>query len=269
MSDLDLAESATIADDPGPEPYSPFRSPKRTRDRRNRVLALVHEQEKIDRKSMEAAAASPLVPRTRRVSKVIAPHFVDFVKGELAEGYGEKMRTEGLQIYTTLDVDLQQAGQRAVTEGLGSLERRYRRLAAAARQAPLQGALIQIEPQTGAVKALVGGRDYQRSQFNRVTQAHRQPGSLFKPFVMLAAFARRDLVPPVTPATIFHDSPITVEWGRRRAAERWTPRNYDGGFRGPMSVRKAVELSAQHSDGARALAAPSSTVLYRGQCRGE
>ncbi len=269
VSDLDLAESATIAGMiPAPNAFSPFRSPKRTRDRRNRVLSLMQELQKIDRKNMEAAIASPLVPRTRRVAKVIAPHFVDFVKGELTEAYGEKMRTEGLQIYTTLDVDLQQAGQRAVTEGLGGLERRYRRLAAAARQAPLQGALIQIEPQTGAVKVLVGGRDYQRSQFNRVTQAHRQPGSLFKPFVMLAAFARRDLVPPVTPATVFHDSPITVEWGRRRAAERWTPRNYDGGFRGPMSVRRALELSINIPTVRAALAADLSTVLAAARAAG-
>jgi penicillin-binding protein 1B len=269
VSDLDLAESATIAGMiKAPNSYSPFRSPERTRERRNLVLAQMLEQGKIARTEMDAAATSPLMPRTRRVSKVIAPHFVDFVKGELAKVYGEKMRTEGLQIYTTLDVDLQQAGQRAVTEGLGSLERRYRRLAAAARRAPLQGALIQLEPQTGAVKVLVGGRDYQRSQFNRVTQARRQPGSLFKPFVMLAAFARRDLVPPLTPATILHDSPITVEWGRRRAAERWTPRNYDGRFRGPMSVRRALELSINIPTVRAALAADLSTVLAAARAAG-
>jgi penicillin-binding protein 1B len=269
VSDLDLAESATIAGMiRAPNAYSPFRSPKRTRERRDLVLALMHQQGVIDRASRDAAAASPLVPRTRRVAKVIAPHFVDFVKSELAEAYGEKMRTEGLQIYTTLDVDLQQAGQRAVTEGLGALERRYRRLSAVARQAPLQGALIQLEPQTGAVKVLVGGRDYTRSQFNRVTQAHRQPGSLFKPFVMLAAFARRDLVPPITPATVLHDSPITVEWGRRRAGERWTPRNYDGRFRGPMSVRRALELSINVPTVRTALAADLSTVLAAARASG-
>lgn len=262
VSDLDLAESATIAGMiKAPNAYSPFRSPKRTRDRRDLVLAQMLQQGEISQADRDAAAASPLVPRVRRASKVVAPHFVDFVKGDLAKVYGAKMRTDGLQIYTTLDVDLQQAGQRAVTEGLAGLERRYRRLAAAARRAPLQGALIQIEPQTGAVKALVGGRDYGRSQFNRVTQAHRQPGSLFKPFVMLAAFARRDLVPPVTAATILHDSPITVEWGRRRASERWTPRNYDGGYRGPMSVRRALELSINIPTVRAALAADLSTVL--------
>lgn len=269
VSDLDLAESATIAGMiKAPNAYSPARSPQRTRERRDLVLSIMLDQGKIDREAKEAATASPLVPRSRRVPKIIAPHFVDFVKGQLEESYGEKMRSEGLQIFTTLDVDLQQAGQRAVTEGLAGLERRYRRLAAAARLSPLQGALIQLEPQTGGVKALVGGRDYRLSQFNRVTQAHRQPGSLFKPFVMLAAFARRDLVPAVTPATILQDSPITVEWGRHRASERWTPRNYDGDFRGPMSVRRAVELSINIPTVRAALAADLTTVLAASRAAG-
>jgi penicillin-binding protein 1B len=269
VADLDLAESATIAGMiRAPNAHSPFRSPERTRDRRNLVLHLMFERGKISRAEMEAAAASSVVPRSRRVQKIIAPHFVDFVKGELKEAYGAKMRTEGLQIYTTLDVDLQQAGQRAVTEGLAALEKRYRRLAAAARQTPLQGALIQLEPQTGAVEVLVGGRDYRLSQFNRVTQAHRQPGSLFKPFVMLAAFARRDLSPPVTPATILYDSPITVEWGSHRANERWTPRNYDGGYRGPMSVRRALELSIHIPTVRAALAADLTTVLAASRAAG-
>ena len=93
--------------------------------------------------------------------------------------------------------------------------RACQRLAAASRESPLQGALIGLEPETGAVRAFVGGRDYRLSQFNRVTQAHRQPGSLFKPFVYLAAFARREAAPPVTPATILDDSPVTVAWDER------------------------------------------------------
>jgi penicillin-binding protein 1B len=269
VSDLSLAESATIAGMiKAPNVYSPFRSPQRTRDRRNLVLAQMLEQGRITRADMATASSSLLVPRTRRVQKIPAPHFVDFVKAQLTESYGGKLRTEGLQVFTTLDVDLQQAGQRAVTEGLAGLEKRYRRLAAAARQAPLQGALIQLEPQTGSVKVLVGGRDYRLSQFNRVTQAHRQPGSLFKPFVVLAAFARRDLAPPITPATILSDSPITVEWGRRRASERWTPRNYDGGYRGPLSARRAVELSINIPTVRVALAADLGTVLAASRAAG-
>ena len=244
VTDLDLAESATLAGMiRAPNAYSPFRSPERTRQRRDLVLRMMAEAGKIDDAALQKALAEPITPKTRVEERTRAPHFVDFVKGELAERYGHELETEGLQVYTTLDVDLQQAAQRAVTNGLEALEKAYRRLASASKQAPLQGALIVLEPQTGGVRALVGGRDYRASQFNRVTQAHRQPGSLFKPFVYLAAFSRRDLDPPVTPATILMDSPITVEWGQKTDEEMWTPRNYDNDYRGPMSARQALERS--------------------------
>lgn len=244
VSDLDLAESATLAGMiRAPNAYSPFRNPEKARQRRDLVLRLLREEGRITPEQLRAALAEPLVPRTRVEERTKAPHFVDFVKSELYERYGQQLQTEGLQIYTTLDVDLQQAAQRAVTQGLENLEKTYRRLAAAAKAAPLQGALIVLQPETGGVRALVGGRDYAISQFNRVTQAKRQPGSLFKPFVYLAGFSRRDLDPPVTPATILEDSPITVEWGQKSEEEQWTPRNYDGEYRGRMSARQALEQS--------------------------
>lgn len=269
VSDLDLAESATIAGMiRAPNPYSPFRNPERSKQRRDLVLRIMREEGKIGDTALRRALASRLVPRTRRRQRTIAPHFVDFVKAQLEQVYGQKLQTEGLQIFTTLDVDLQQAGQRAVTEGLASLEKRHRRLTAAAPQAPLQGALIFLEPQTGGVKVLVGGRDYSSSQFNRVTQARRQPGSLFKPFVFLAAFARRDLPSPVTPATIFSDSPIRVEWDRREPDQVWTPRNSDGTYRGPMSARRALELSINVPTVRAALEAGLPTVLAAARAAG-
>ena len=262
VSDLDLAESATLAGMiRAPNAYSPFRNAERTRQRRDLVLRLLFEEGKIGEAAMRAAMAEPVTPRTRVEERTKAPHFVDFVKAELADRYGKQLQTEGLQIYTTLDVDLQQAAQRAVSQGLEGLEKTFRRLASASRGAPLQGALIVIEPQTGSVRALVGGRDYRLSQFNRVTQAHRQPGSLFKPFVYLAAFARRDLDPPITPATIVQDSPITIEWGQKTDEESWTPRNYDGEYRGPMSVRQAVEKSINIPTVRVSLAAGLPSVL--------
>ena len=244
VPDLDLAESATLAGMiRAPNAYSPFRSRERTRQRRDLVLRLMREEGVIDAAALRSATAEPVTPSTRIEERTRAPHFLDFVKAELAEQYGRQLQTEGLQVYTTLDVDLQQAAQRSITRGLEGLEKTYKRLASASREAPLQGALIVVEPQTGSVRALVGGRDYSASQFNRVTQAHRQPGSLFKPFVYLAAFARRDLNPPLTPSTILIDSPITVEWGQLTEEERWTPRNYDNDYRGPMTAREALEKS--------------------------
>jgi penicillin-binding protein 1B len=245
ISDLDLAESATIAGMiKAPNVYSPFRNPERARQRRDLVLTMMRAESKITEPEMRQAMAEPLTPRSRAPEeRTKAPHFVDYVKSELQERYGRQLETEGLQIYTTLDVDLQQAAQKAVTQGLETLEKQYRRLARAAKETPLQGALIVVEPQTGSVRALVGGRDYRLSQFNRVTQAHRQPGSLFKPFVYLAGFARRDLDPPITPATVLQDAPITVEWGQMTDEEQWTPRNYDNDYRGRMTVRQALEQS--------------------------
>jgi penicillin-binding protein 1B len=245
VADLDLAESATIAGMiKAPNVYSPLRSPDRTRQRRDLVLTMMREEGRITEAEMRAAMAEPLTPRSRAPEeRTKAPHFVDYVKAELQEKYGRQLETEGLQVYTTLDVDLQQAAQRAVTEGLETLEKQYRRLARAAKETPLQGALIVLEPQTGSVRALVGGRDYRLSQFNRVTQAHRQPGSLFKPFVYLAGFSRRDLDPPITPATVLEDAPILVEWGQMTEEEQWSPRNYDNEYRGRMTVRQALEQS--------------------------
>jgi len=269
VGDLDLAESATLAGMiKAPNVYSPARNAEKAKQRRDLVLHLMRSEGRIDEPALEQALAEPVSTRSRRSERTIAPHFVDFVKAELAERYGQKLKTEGLQIYTTLDVDLQQAGQRAVTEGLATLEKNYRRLAAASKEGPLQGALIGVEPETGAVRVFVGGRDYRLSQFNRVTQAHRQPGSLFKPFVFLAAFSRRDLPVPITPATIFNDSPITVQLDQREPDQIWTPRDYDGDFRGPLSARRALELSINIPTVRAALAAGLPTVLGAARAAG-
>ena len=269
LSDLDLAESATLAAMiKAPNAYAPTKNPAKAKSRRDLVLRLMRAEGKINDAALRQADEEPLVTEPRGALRTNAPHFLDFVKAELNRRYGDKLKTEGLQIYTTLDVDLQQAGQNAVTSGLAHLEKQYRRLAAAAKEAPLQGALIFLEPRTGAVKALVGGRDYRVSQFNRVTQAHRQPGSLFKPFVFLAAFSRRDVPRPVTPATIFVDSQITVEWEKREEGQRWTPRNYDGQYRGPMSARRAVELSINIPTVRAALAASLPQVIAAARAAG-
>jgi penicillin-binding protein 1B len=172
---------------------------------------------------------------------IVAPHFVDFLMSQVKAAEGEKQE-DGLAVYTTLDPDLQAAGLLAVRSGLEELEKRYRRLRTRNEEDALQGALIALDPATGAIKALVGGRDYQVSQFNRVVQAKRQPGSLFKPFVYLSAFSRRDLAKPITPATILLDEPISVVWGPGED-EIWMPKDFDADFRGPITVRRALELS--------------------------
>jgi penicillin-binding protein 1B len=135
-----------------------------------------------------------------------------------------------------VDLHLQRIAQQALQEGLDDVDRRLARDGRAA-----QAALIAIEPASGDILALVGGRSYSRSQFNRATRARRQPGSVFKPFVYLAGFeralatGRRDL----TPATLVSDSPTTFMFGRRR----WNPANYGGEYGGAMTLRRALALS--------------------------
>jgi penicillin-binding protein 1B len=268
-SDLDLAESATIAGMiKAPNVYSPVHNTARARQRRDLVLRQMRDERKIDDAALARALAEPIVTSSRTEERTLAPHFVDFVKSELQARFSRELKTEGLQIYTTLDVDLQRSAQRAVTQGLSTLEKNYRRLAVRAREEPLQGALLALEPRTGSVRAFVGGRDYRVSQFNRVTQAHRQPGSLFKPFVYLAAFARRDMERPITPATILEDTPITVTWDKGGEDEQWSPHDYDGEFRGAMSVRKALELSINIPTVRTALAAGLPAVLATARAAG-
>jgi len=242
VAQLDLPEAAMLAGlIASPGRFSPFRSPERAKERRTLVLKGMLEMGRIDQAAYDAAVEAPLTRVTKPAAGIVAPHFVDFVLSQVKESPAS-LQKDGLSIFTTLDPDMQAAAQAAVLKGLEDLEKRFKRLRTKEGQEPLQAALIALDPATGAVRALVGGRDYQVSQFNRVVQAKRQPGSLFKPFVYLAALSRRDLAPPITPATILQDTQIAVVW-KAGEEETWSPRNYDGEFRGPVTVRQALEQS--------------------------
>ena len=241
VSQLELPEAALLAGlISSPGRYSPFRNPDRAKERRALVLKSMLDLRKVDRAAYEKALAAPLTGVKGPSAGIVAPHFVDFLMKQVTAAGGA--REDGLAVFSTLDPDLQAAAHAAVLAGLDELEKRYRRLRSRDEENPLQGALIALDPATGTIRALVGGRDYQVSQFNRVVQARRQPGSLFKPFVYLAALQRRDLVPPITPATILQDSPIALVWGTGEE-ETWSPRNYDGEYRGSMTFRRALEQS--------------------------
>jgi penicillin-binding protein 1B len=147
---------------------------------------------------------------------------------------------DGVKVYTTLDPVLQRIASQALLAGLEKLEAAHPFLTEGPDR--VQAALVAIDPGTGGILALVGGRDYRTSQFNRAVQAKRQPGSLFKPIVYLAAFeARRDIGKgqPVTPSTFVVDEPVTFDSG----AGAWAPQNYDLQFHGTVTVRKALEQS--------------------------
>jgi penicillin-binding protein 1B len=153
----------------------------------------------------------------------------------------DEASTAGLRIYTTLSPVLQRAAEAALVRGLDRLEGQYRALRRNDPGVRLQGAIVALDAQTGEIRAMVGGRDYGQSQFNRVTQARRQPGSAFKPFVYLAALGHgpRGEPPNFTPASLLEDRPLTVGTGRTA----WTPRNYENRYEGTVTVRRALEQS--------------------------
>jgi penicillin-binding protein 1A len=226
--DLTLAESAMMAGlIRAPEYYSPLKSPKpiyykRAKNRQETVLNRMLELGWITPQQAKAAKAEKLTFGTAISPQRKVTYFSTFVSEELRRKYGQdSVLKGGLRVQTTLDLDLQKLAENTVRNGVRRL--RGRRVS--------QMALVSIDPRTGYVKAMVGGVDFATSQFNRVIQARRQPGSSFKPFVYYTAFARKVL----TPDSIVDDAPVSYG--------KYTPSNYDNKFMGEMTVRKALALS--------------------------
>lgn len=236
---LTLGEAATLAGMiRSPNIASPLRAPERARARRDVVLASMLELGKIDRIRHDKEVAKPLSVNAYPRSIRSAPFFVDLVLKQLRETYPQtQLETEGLRIFTTLDTTMQRAAEQAIESGIASLTKKYRTIRKA--DAPLEGVVLTIQPGTGYVKALVGGRSYSRSQFNRAFQARRQPGSLFKPFVYTAAMDPARGSEALTAASILDDTPISIQ----TSSGAWRPQNYDGKFHGRTSVREALTLS--------------------------
>jgi penicillin-binding protein 1B len=236
VREIDLSQAAMLAGlirDPGG--YNPHRNPDPAKNRRDLVLRLMHDQDRLTDDQYANVRGKPLLVRQEEKRFNDAPHFVDFVLSELADRYPRRLlQSEGLRIFTTLDMGHQIAAEKALIEGLEHLEKGYPRLAR--RKGELEGAVVVLDPQTGFVRAMVGGRDYQTSQFNRAEQARRQPGSTFKPFVYLTAF----LTPGRwTPATMIDDMPFEVVSG----GQTWSPDNYDGTVHGSVTLRTALTNS--------------------------
>lgn len=241
--DLSLGEDALLAGmirNPGG--YNPFLHPDRAIARRRAVLDAMVAQGFVSKEAARAAAAEPLRLAEGGGGFAQAPYVVDLVRAQLATMYPPKALAEdGLRIMTTIDTLVQADVERALTRGLDRLERDAPAVHRQLRRRRLQGAIVVTDPRNGAILALVGGRDYQDSQFNRATQAHRQPGSCFKPFVYLAAFeAARDGRPGgLTPASLLDDTPLDLMSG----GQRWHPENYDGTYGPPVTAREALERS--------------------------
>ncbi len=238
---LDLSESAMLAGMiPSPGSYNPFINYEKCIQRRNQVLSLMHSKKTISEGDYQKAVLHKPHLRERRSSFLRAPYFIDFLKEQLLDLYTEEvLQKEGLKIFTTLDPFLQSSAEESIQSGLEDLEKRF--LTSSTADEPLEACLISLQSQTGHIMAMVGGRDYNRSQFNRITQAHRQPGSLFKPFTYLAAFSRsqQERNSHFTAVTLLEDAPLTLRWGD----QEWKPQNYDYIYRGTVTARQALEES--------------------------
>ena len=254
LRQLSLGECAFLAGIiRAPNYYSSAdRHPERGLQSRDRVLPQMVENRYITVADEQEAKRQPLKIAHTSATSSEAPYFVDMVKDHLLDKYSENdLLSQNYRVYTTLDPDLQRAASAAVEAGAKNvdllLEKKYakwkRENAKKDKKEAIpqvQVALVSLDPHTGEIKALVGGRDYGQSQLNHAI-AHRQPGSVFKPFVYAAAFdnAVDGVQPIVTPSTPVDDEPTTFEFD----GQEYTPNNYGEKFMGHVTVRDALTNS--------------------------
>jgi penicillin-binding protein 1A len=235
VSELNVRESALLAGLPrAPTTYSPFEHADTAKRRRDVVLRRMVEFGSLKESDAKRLASSDLglIPPERR--RTTGQYFLEYVSQILEGKYGADMVFKGgLHVYTTLNPTMQLTAEQALRDGLKALESRSTK--AKATEHP-EGAIVTIDAETGYVRAIVGGYDFFRSEFNRAVQARRQPGSAFKPFVYIAA-----LETGFTPATRIDDSPVSYPVGKN--GQSWKPENYDRKYRGPTTLQQAIEES--------------------------
>ncbi len=247
VRELDLGQCALLAGLPkSPAGYDPFRHPDKARARRAVVLSRMRDEGFLTEAEVERWREAPLalVPEESRASgRGRAPYFVAAIRPALEARFGEDaLYRGGLQVWTTLDLDLQSAAEESLLGGLAAVRARqidHTRRAGGdpgTAEEP-EGALIALHPATGDVLAWVGGRSWAKSQFDRASMARRQPGSAFKPIVFAAAIEAG-----YTQASLLWDAPIS--YPDRRTGKEWTPKNYYPGYLGRITVRTALEQSS-------------------------
>ena len=237
VGELTLSQAILIAGMiKNPRRYSPYRDMREAINRRNLVLSEMRETGKISEEEYRIASKEKMILARGTQKKNKAPYFLDFVAHKLEKKFPpEALISKGLKIFTTFDMKMQLEAESTLKEGLKNLENSYPYLQYGDEGDELQGALVAIDVHTGHIKTMVGGKDYKMSQFNRVWQARRQPGSLFKPIVYLAALEGEQY----TLASIIEDSPLTI----KLKDEKWSPRNYGGKYYGKVTLRSALEES--------------------------
>jgi penicillin-binding protein 1A len=230
VEDLGLAEGALLAGLPkAPSRYSPRTHPDLAKGRQRYVLRRMVEAGFLSQVDADRAYAKKIVLAPPSTFQSKAAYFLEQVRISMTERYGtESLYQEGLRIYTTIDTRLQEAAHDVLIEGIRETEEKNK-------YEGLQGAVLALDPHTGAVLAMVGGTDFAQSQFNRALQARRQPGSAFKPIIYAAALSAGKTLVSMT-----DDSPVEFE---RSEEELWKPRNYDGTFLGPIPLIEALAKS--------------------------
>ncbi|HEC96643.1 MAG TPA: PBP1A family penicillin-binding protein [Nitrospirae bacterium] len=225
---LTLAEAALLAAIPrAPSYYSPFKHPEKALKRRNLVLRKMLKLGYITEDAYNAALKEPLPEKVHR-RRYKAPYFIEYLRDILERRYPDSLYTAGLRIYSTLDMHMQEVAEKAVTKGVQALDKRI---------APgVQAALLAVDLETGEIKAMVGGTDFWQTQFNRVTQALRQPGSAFKPFVYLTALEKGFI-----PEDMIMDTEVGYPTPDHR--DVWSPRNYENQYNGEVTLRYALSHS--------------------------
>ncbi len=229
---LTLPEASLLAGLPkAPSTYSPFLSMEKARQRQVYVLDRMLEDGHITPQQRDKTLATPVHLRSVRPKDKVAAYFIENVRRYIQEKYGsDVLYKEGLEVYTTLNLSMQKYARDAVERGLQELDVRQGYTSGRS-----QGALLCMDVKTGAIRAMVGGRDFSKSEFNRATQSRRQPGSAFKPLIYTAAFDKG-----MTPATKLVDEPLVFQ---DSAGTVWKPNNFDEKFLGPTTLRYALAHS--------------------------
>lgn len=242
VEDLSLTELAIIAGLPNsPNRYSPHNDLDLAIKRRNHVLRRMLSERYISKEAFDSAISSPLniIPKSR---ETIAPYFIEYIRQYLEGKYGANLLyKKGLHVYTTLDREMQKIAKKAVIEGVEKIDLRRMNKQNLEKQKNkeqyTQAALIAIDPKTGFVKTMIGGKNFELSQFNRATQAKRQPGSAIKPIIYMTA-----LECGFSAANIVFDSPFILENADGKG-NTWKPENFSKRFYGPTTLRTALEKS--------------------------
>lgn len=236
VSDLSLDECALLAGIiRAPNNYSPYTYASKALERRNWVLDRMVEEEFVTRDAVTAAKARKV--HVESLSKEVnqAPYFADWTRRSVSGIFSDQeLRTKNYAIFTTIDPSVQDVAQQVLRESLDRLQKTYAKRFGKRR---LEGCLIAVDPRTGAIRAMAGGKSYTESQFNRATDAHRQIGSVMKPVVFAAAFTdKREKT--ITPATMIVDEETTFLY----KGNEWTPANFEG-YKGPVNLRRVLAES--------------------------